>query len=158
MKKNLLKTLLASILVLGLAACGQQPTENPTEAPSTQEPTSEVAPTEQPTTVEPTTEEPTTEEPTTVEPTTEEPTTKEPQPTEPEIPEKMLSVNVSEDSAKIFVVSKTYDIDSDVLIRNRGVEISPKDLYVGAHAVVSMENNRIVAIDTFFDIIKACSI
>ena len=62
------------------------------------------------------------------------------------------SVNVSEDSAKIFVVSKTYDIDSDVVIRNRGVEISPKDLYVGAHAVVSMENNRIVAIDTFFDI------
>lgn len=96
MKKNLFKTLLASILVLGLAACGQQPTENPTEAPSTQEPTSEVAPTEQPTTVEPTTVEPTTEEPTTVEPTTEEPTTEEPQPTEPEIPENMLSVNVSD--------------------------------------------------------------
>ncbi|MBQ4061099.1 MAG: hypothetical protein IJD46_03645 [Bacilli bacterium] len=91
MKKNLLKTLLASILVLGLAACGQQPTENPTEAPSTQEPTSEVAPTEQPTTVEPTTEEPTTVEPTTEEPTTEEPTT-----VEPEIPENMLSVNVSD--------------------------------------------------------------
>jgi predicted small lipoprotein YifL len=30
MKKNLFKTLLASIIVLGLAACGQQPTENPT--------------------------------------------------------------------------------------------------------------------------------
>ena len=95
MKKNLLKTLLASIIVLGLAACGQQPTENPTEAPSTQEPTSEVAPTEQPTTVEPTTE-----EPTTVEPTTEEPTTEEPQPTEPEIPENMLSVNVSDLEAR----------------------------------------------------------
>lgn len=52
----------------------EQPSELPTEEPTTEEPT-----TEEPSTEETTTEEPTTEEPTTEEPTTEEPTTEAPQ-------------------------------------------------------------------------------
>ena len=61
------------------------------------------------------------------------------------------SVNVSENTAKIFVVTKTYDIDSDVRIRNRGEEIAPRELFKGANAVVSMVDNKIVSIDTFFE-------
>lgn len=62
------------------------------------------------------------------------------------------SVNVSENTAKIFVVTKTYDIATDVKIRNRGIEIAPKDLFKGANAVVAMMDNKIVSIDTFFEI------
>ena len=62
------------------------------------------------------------------------------------------SVNVSENTAKIFVVTKTYDIASDVIIRNRGIRISPKDLYKGANAVVTMIDNKIISIDTFFEV------
>ena len=99
MKKNLLKTLLVSVLLFGIASCGQQPTEEPTVEPTvepTEEPTVEptAEPTAQPTveeteepTVEPTVEE--TEEPT-VEPTVEE--TEEPTP----LPDNVLNVNVSD--------------------------------------------------------------
>ncbi len=62
------------------------------------------------------------------------------------------SVNISENTATIFVVTNTYDIAEEVLIRNRGVEIEPKDLFVGSHAVVKMIDNKIVAVDTFFDL------
>ncbi len=62
------------------------------------------------------------------------------------------SINISENTAKIFVVTNTYDIGEDVLIRNRGVEIEPKDLFAGSHAVVKMIDNKIVAVDTFFDL------
>lgn len=62
------------------------------------------------------------------------------------------SVNVTENTAKIFVVTNTYEIDSDVLIRNRGVEIAPKDLFDGSHAIVKMIDNKIVEVDTFFDV------
>lgn len=61
------------------------------------------------------------------------------------------SVNVSANTAKIFVVTKTYDVDSSIKIRNRGEEIAPKDLFKGANAVVSMIDNKIVSIDTFFE-------
>ena len=62
------------------------------------------------------------------------------------------SVNVAEDTAKIYVASKTYDIESDVIIRNRGIEISPMDLYADVAAVVSMVDDKIVTIDTFFEV------
>ncbi len=62
------------------------------------------------------------------------------------------SVNVSDNTATIFVVTNTYDITENVLIRNRGVEIEPKDLFAGSHAVVKMVDNEIVAVDTFFDL------
>ena len=62
------------------------------------------------------------------------------------------SVNVSDNTAKIFVVTKTYDITNDVQIRNRGEEIAPRDLFKGANAVVTMLDNKIISIDTFFEI------
>ncbi len=62
------------------------------------------------------------------------------------------SVNVTENTAKIFVVTNTYDIASDVLVRNRGVEIAPKDLFTGSHAIVKMIDNQIVEVDTFIDL------
>ncbi len=62
------------------------------------------------------------------------------------------SVNVSDNTAKIFVVTKTYDITNDVQIRNRGEEIAPRDLFKGANAVVTMIDNKIISIDTFFEI------
>ncbi len=61
------------------------------------------------------------------------------------------SVNVSQNTAKIFVVTKTYDIASDVQIRNRGEVIQAKDLYQGANAVVTMMDNKIISVDTFFE-------
>ena len=48
---------------LTLAACNQNPTEQPTDQPTTEQPTTVEPTTEQPTTVEPTTEEPTSEAP-----------------------------------------------------------------------------------------------
>ena len=62
------------------------------------------------------------------------------------------SVSVTENTAKIFVVTNTYDISADVLVRNRGVEIEPKDLFAGSHAIVKMIDNQIVEVDTFFDL------
>lgn len=67
------------------------------------------------------------------------------------------SVNVSENTAKIFVVTKTYDIASDVQVRNRGEAIQVKDLYRGANAVVTMIDNKIIAVDTFFEMPEIAS-
>ena len=71
MKNKKLLALLIGTLVL--SGCGPKPSENPTDEP-----------TQHPSVEEPTTVEPTSEQPTTVEPTTEEPTTDEPNPPEVE--------------------------------------------------------------------------
>ncbi|MBO5408020.1 MAG: S-layer homology domain-containing protein [Clostridia bacterium] len=62
------------------------------------------------------------------------------------------SVTASENTAKIFVVTKTYDVDADILVRNCGVTIEPKDLYKGDEVVVTMLDNKVVAIDSFYEI------
>ncbi len=62
------------------------------------------------------------------------------------------SINRADNTAKIFVVAKTYDITSDVLIRNGGTIMEPKYLTKDDDVVVTMIDNTIVAIDIFKEV------
>lgn len=61
------------------------------------------------------------------------------------------SVNVTNNTAKIFVVAKTYDIDASVLVRNKGVISNPSALYKGLNTIVTMVGDEIAIVDAFFD-------
>ena len=62
------------------------------------------------------------------------------------------SVNTSNNTAKIFVVTQTYNIESDMIIRNKGISIPVSALYQNLNAIVTMVNGRVIAIDSFFDL------
>ena len=61
------------------------------------------------------------------------------------------SVNVTKNTGKVFIGSKTVDIDDSVLVRNRGVEINISSLYKNLDGVAILENDKIVQLDVFFD-------
>ena len=61
------------------------------------------------------------------------------------------SVSSSDNSAKVFVVSKTYDLSDDAVVRNNGKVIEKKDLYAGLYGFVKMTDGEITQLDVFFD-------
>jgi hypothetical protein len=61
------------------------------------------------------------------------------------------SVNVTNNTAKVFVVAKTYDVDSTVVVRNKGMLSAPSALYKGLNTIVTMVGDNIAIVDAFFD-------
>ena len=109
MKKNLLKTLLVSVLLFGIASCGQKPTAEPTAEPTAQ-PT--VEPTVEPTEVP--TEEPTVEPTPDLPPETEEPTQEPSVSTTPE-PRVELARQIYIEGEDAFDDLLQFDIWSNAL-------------------------------------------
>ena len=81
--KKIIALLLALMMVLSLAACGQQAAPAATEAPAAEEPAAEEPAAEEPAAEEPAAEEPAAEEPAAEEPAAEEPAAEEPAAEEP---------------------------------------------------------------------------
>ena len=62
------------------------------------------------------------------------------------------SVSADDNTAKVFVATKTYDLPKNAVIRNNGEKIEPKNLYTGLYGFVKMtKDGEIEQFDVFFD-------